>query len=130
MIAISYALVPVVVLVALLALLAVFQIALAAGAPFGRFAWGGKSSVLPSRQRLGSVVSVVIYAVIAVVALDRAGLIDILPDLLSRIAMWVVVGFFALSIIPNLMSSSRAERSVMVPVTALLAVLSLLVALG
>lgn len=117
-------------LVVVLALLAVFQLALAAGAPLGRFAWGGQNRVLPPRMRIGSVVSVVVYALFAVLALDRAGQIDIVPDLVSRIGMWVVFGYLVLSIVPNLLSKSRSERLVMVPVTALLAVLALLVALA
>jgi hypothetical protein len=116
--------------VALLSILAVFQLALAAGAPLGRLAWGGQNRVLPTRMRIGSVASVAVYALFAVVALDRSGLIDVLPDLVARIAMWVVFGYLVLSIVPNLLSKSPPERAVMVPVTALLAVLALLVALG
>ena len=117
-------------LVIILAILAVFQISLAAGAPLGHLAWGGQNRVLPRRIRMGSVASVAIYALIALVALDRAGQIDLLPDLVSRIAMWVVFGYFVLGILLNLASKSRAERAVMVPVTALLAVLALVVALA
>ena len=50
-------------LTVLLALLAVFQLALALGAPLGHFAWGGAHRVLPRRLRIGSLVSIVIYAV-------------------------------------------------------------------
>jgi hypothetical protein len=117
-------------LVALLAILAAFQLSLAAGAPLGRLAWGGQNRILPTRMRIGSLASVVVYAVIAVLALDRAGEIDALPELVSRIGMWVVFGYLVLSILPNLASKSRPERAVMVPVTALLAGLALLVALG
>ena len=42
----------------LLAGLAVFQVALIAGAPLARFAWGGQHRVLPTRLRIGSAVSV------------------------------------------------------------------------
>jgi hypothetical protein len=114
----------------LLATLAAFQLSLAAGAPFGRLAWGGQNRILPTRMRIGSLASVAVYAVIAVLALDRADLIDVLPDLASRIGMWVVFGYLVLSILPNLASKSRPERAVMVPVSALLAGLALLVALG
>ncbi|MGW0502713.1 hypothetical protein [Micromonospora sp. NPDC003241] len=117
-------------LVVLLALLATFQITLALGAPLGRFAWGGGHEVLPRPLRLGSAVSVVVYAVIAVIALDRAGLIDVLAGSVARIAMWVVVGYTALSIVPNALSRSRSERAVMVPVSMALTALGLLVAIG
>ncbi|MEW9873186.1 hypothetical protein [Arthrobacter sp. HS15c] len=42
---------------ALLAALAVFQAALIAGAPLGRFAWGGQHDVLPAKLRIGSATS-------------------------------------------------------------------------
>lgn len=111
-------------------MLAVFQLALIGGAPWGRFGWGGQNRVLPARQRAGSAVSVLIYAVIAVIVLDRGGVVDVLPQPVSEIAIWVVFGFFCLSILPNLASKSRAEKFTMVPVTLVLAVLSLLVALS
>jgi hypothetical protein len=117
-------------LVSALAVLAVFQIALAARAPLGRFAWGGQNRVLPTRMRIGSIASVAVYAVIALLALDRSGLIDIVPDLASRIGMWVVFGYLLLSIVPNLLSKSRSERAVMVPVSVLLALLAFLVAIA
>ncbi|WP_100813256.1 hypothetical protein [Microbacterium lacus] len=36
--------------------LAAFQLALALGAPWGHFAWGGQHRVLPTGVRIGSVV--------------------------------------------------------------------------
>ena len=116
--------------VAILAVLAVFQIALAAGAPLGRLAWGGKNRILPTRNRIASLASVAVYALIALVALDRSGLVDVLPELVARIAMWVIFGYLVVSIVPNLLSKSPMERAVMTPVSALLAVLALVVALG
>ncbi len=117
-------------LVVILAALAVFQLALAAGAPLGRFAWGGQNRVLPTRMRIGSVSSVIIYALIAAVALDRVGQIDVVPDIVSRVAMWVVFGYFMVGIVLNLLSKSRSERAVMVPVTIVLTVLAFLVAVA
>ena len=54
--------------------LGAFQLALALGAPFGHAAWGGGSVDLTSSQRLGSAVSVVLYASAAAVVLARVGL--------------------------------------------------------
>ncbi|MFE6256596.1 hypothetical protein [Agromyces sp. NPDC057865] len=117
-------------LVVILSLLAVFQLALALGAPLGRFAWGGQHRVLPGRLRIGSLVSIVIYAIIAVLALDRAGLIDVVPDVVSTVGMWVVFAYFVIGIPLNAISRSKPERYVMTPVVTILAVLSLLVALS
>jgi hypothetical protein len=117
-------------LTVLLALLAVFQIALILGAPIGHFAWGGQHRVLPARLRVGSAVGIVIYIAIALVALDRAGTIDVFPTAFSAVAMWVVFAYFVLGIGLNAISRSKPERFTMVPVTIVLAVLSLLVTLG
>lgn len=117
-------------LVVILSLLAVFQLALAVGAPLGRFAWGGQHRVLPARLRIGSLVSIVIYAIIAVLALDRVGLIDVVPDVVSTVGMWVVFAYFVIGIPLNAVSRSKPERYVMTPVVTFLAVLSLLVALS
>jgi hypothetical protein len=119
-----------IVLTALLVVLAVFQLALALGAPLGHFAWGGTHRVLPPKLRIGSLVSIVIYALIVVIALDRSRVIDVVPDPVSTVGMWVVFGYFVLGIPLNAVSRSRPERFTMTPVVLVLAVLSLLVALG
>jgi hypothetical protein len=108
----------------LLAALAVFQLALVAGAPLGRFAWGGGSTVLPTRLRVGSAVSVLIYAVIAWVvaeAVREGG---------SDIGIWVLTAYFALGVVMNAASRSRSERMVMTPVVLLLAACCLVIALA
>ncbi len=115
----------------ILAALAVFQVALAAGAPIGRFAWGGQHEVLPSRLRVGSIVSIILYALFALVLLQRADLITLFDsDGFVQVATWVLFGYFLLGILMNGISRSRAERNTMVPVTLVLAALTLIVALG
>ena len=117
-------------LTVILAVLAVFQLALALGAPLGHFAWGGQHRVLPAKLRVGSAVSILIYVVIALLALDRAELIDVVPDPVSAVGMWVVFAYFVLGIPLNAISRSKPERYTMTPIVTVLAVLSLLVALG
>jgi hypothetical protein len=114
--------VPAVIAVVILALLAVFQLALAAGAPLGHYAWGGQHRVLPRNLRIGSVVSIAIYALIAAILL---GLVPF-----AEVGRWVVFAYFVLGIVVNAISRSKPERYVMTPVVTALAVLSLLVALG
>ena len=111
--------------------LAVFQVALALGAPLGRFAWGGQHEVLPTRLRIGSLVSVAIYAAIGAILLARAGVITLgIGDRAVEIAAWIVTAYFALGIAMNLASRSRPERLVMTPTCVLLAALSAVVALS
>ena len=114
----------------ILALLAVFQLALILGAPLGHFAWGGQDRVLPAGKRIGSAISILIYAFMTIVAWDRVGAIDIFPELFSQIAMWVIFAYSALGILMNAISRSKAERYTMVPVAIALSVLALIIAMG
>jgi hypothetical protein len=115
----------------ILAGLSVFQIALAAGAPLGHYAWGGQQRVLPTRLRVGSIVSVVLYALMAVIVLARADLISTgLSERVLQVATWVLAAYFLVGIPLNLASRSRPERLVMTPVVAVLGVLTAVVALG
>ena len=114
-----------------LGVLAGFQLALVLGAPLGHLAWGGRHRVLPRSLRIGSLVSIVIYALIAGVVLARAGLISLgLSEAAVAAVAWAVVAYFFLGIWLNLASRSKPERAVMSPAAALLCVLSAAVALG
>jgi hypothetical protein len=114
-----------VVAVVILAALAVFQVALVAGAPLGHFAWGGQYRVLPSRLRIGSAVSTVLYAVFAIIiwaAVTRSSAV-------GDIGIWVLTAFFGLGVLMNGISRSRPERLLMTPVVLVLALCSLVIAL-
>ncbi|OYW42879.1 MAG: hypothetical protein B7Z38_03445 [Rhodobacterales bacterium 12-64-8] len=112
------------------AALAVFQIALALGAPLGRFAFGGAHVRLPVGFRIGSVVSLFIYGACGAVVLDRAGAVDVMADDVSRVAVWVVAGFMSLGVAMNAISRSKPERFTMTPVALVLAVCAYVVALS
>ena len=115
---------------AALAGLAAFQAALISGAPLGRLAWGGQYDVLPARLKVGSAVSIVLYAVFGYVALAKA---DLVPPLggesVISTAAWVLTGYFALGVLLNAMSRSKPERAVMTPVALFLAAAYLVLAL-
>lgn len=114
----------------LLAGLAIFQLGLIAGMPLGRFAWGGQHPILPARLRFGSGMAILIYGALALVILDRADLIAILPNAWSGGAAWATVFYLALALALNMISPSRAERRLMAPVAALLLCCALVVAMG
>ena len=113
----------------LLAALAIFQASLIAGAPLGEYAWGGQQRVLPRRLRTGSAVSIVLYAVFAVVALAKVGVLDLFPGTpVVDIAMWVLAAYLVLGVPLNAISRSRKERFVMTPTALVLAVLAIVLA--
>ncbi len=114
---------------AVIGALCLFQLALALGAPWGRFAWGGQhEGRLPAGYRVGSVAGILVYAVFAGLALDRAGVIRVVPDAVSQIGMWVVFGVLVLGTLMNLISRSKPERYVMTPVALVLAILAGIIA--
>jgi len=116
-------------LLLLLAALAVFQVALIAGAPLGHFAWGGQHRVLPAKLRVGSVVSIVLYGIFALIILAKVGAVP-LDETVADVAMWVLCAYFVLGILMNAISRSKPERYLMTPVCVVLAAASLLVALS
>lgn len=111
--------------------LAVFQAALATGAPLGRYAWGGSHEhVLPPRLQLGSALAVPLLLGMALIVSIRAGLIY--PDLSAQMTWptWTVFLFMTMNTFANLRSGSRDERRVMGPLALLLAVLVAYVAIS
>jgi hypothetical protein len=115
----------------LMTALTVFQAALIFGAPLGHFAWGGQDRVLPVQKRLGSVISIGLYLVFTVVVVQRAGLAEVIPwPAVVDVGIWVLVAYFVLGIGLNAVSRSKPERWTMAPLCAVLAALTLVVALS
>ena len=117
-----------VVATAILVALAVLQASVAAGAPLGRFVWGGQHQTLPPRLRIGSAVSVLLYAGFALLLLSRAGVLPGGNTGFVIVSTWVLFAYFTLGILGNLSSRSQAERWTMVPTSAVLAAAALIVA--
>jgi hypothetical protein len=114
-----------------LAGLAVFQLALAAGAPIGTYAWGGAHTIIPPRLRIGSLVSVGIYGVIAAIILSKANILSLIsPSSVVNTGIWVIAAYFTLGILMNGISRSKAERNLMTPIVLLLAGLTIVIALN
>jgi hypothetical protein len=113
--------------------IAAYQVALAAGAPFGGAAWGGThSGTLPIGLRVASGVGAVLWGLAALISLRRVGLWSVLPfgRKFVRRATWVLVLLSSMSAIANFASQSAAERFVLAPIAAALAVLCFIVARG
>ncbi|GAA3010285.1 hypothetical protein [Actinokineospora diospyrosa] len=88
-----------------------FQLALAAGAPLGRAAWGGTAAELPTGLRVASGFAIVLWAFAAVVVLRRGGVIDSpLPPKVARVGTWVIVALLGAGALMNAASSSPWER--------------------
>ena len=109
----------------------VFQLALAAGAPWGQVAMGGKyPGRFPRQLRIAAVVQALVLVGLGVVVLTRAGLI--FPQWLSAATwlVWGVVAFSALALILNLITPSKWERILWAPVAAGMLLCSVIVAVS
>ncbi len=115
---------------ALFAILVGFQVALAAGTPWGRAAWGGGAAHLASGLRVASAISAVVLAAAALVVLRRGGhaVRSPLPDRWLRASTWVLTGYTALGVLANGASRSDIERNIWAPVSLVLAVTCAMVA--
>ncbi len=106
--------------------LGVFKLLLILGKPLGEYAWGGQNKVLPTKLRVASATSILLYVILAWVILAWSGVIS---SSTSRVwlytGMWILTVYFAAGVLLNLASRSKKERKVMVPVTATLATLYL-----
>lgn len=114
-------------LAALLLALVAFQVALAAGAPWGRAAYGGATARLAPRLRVASVIAAVVWSLAVVVVLGRGGVIG---SLFSDILIWIVVGLLGVGILANAATRSRIERAIWLPFSLVATVLAVIVALG
>ncbi|MDR7083000.1 hypothetical protein J2X01_002290 [Arthrobacter ginsengisoli] len=116
---------------AILAGLGIFQGALIGGVPLGRMAWGGQHAVLPARLRIGSAVSIALYALFAYTALARAELTPpVVNENATAVFVWALTAYFALGVVMNGISRSKPERLVMTPVALVLAALYLVLSLS
>ena len=107
-----------------------FQILLALGFPYGQAAWGGKHIKLPSHLRIASLFSAGVFVVASLFVLERAAILSILNNsTIVTIAMWILVALLGLNTLSNLASPSKLEKSIMTPISLILALLCLIVSI-
>jgi hypothetical protein len=119
-------------LVATTSIVSIFQIALALGAPWGAYAYGGaRVGKLPVGFRINSVVSAVVMVAIAGHYLAQLGVFTpILDPAGNSVVNWVLVVFTGLSAIANNITRSKLERAAWGIPTILMFIAALLVALN
>jgi len=81
--------------------------------------------------RVGSLISICLYALFAVIILESAGVTSVVAaDRISDVSIRVLTCYFLLGTLVNAVSRSKPERVVMTPVALTLSVLCLLVVWG
>jgi hypothetical protein len=113
------------------ALVIAFQVALAAGAPWGEYALGGRySGSLPRQMRVAAVAQAALLAALALLVLSDAGVV--LPSIAQTLPslIWLAVAFSGVSLVLNTITPSPRERMIWAPVALVMLLSSLVVALG
>ena len=113
--------------------LAVFQAALALGAPAGAYVFGGRAATddgrLPGGYRLAAAGAAVVLVLFGFVILARAGVVEsAASEQFLTIASWAIVAYMAINTAMNLAASTRVERYGFGSISAILVVLCSIVA--
>ena len=107
-----------------------FQILLALGFPFGQAAWGGKYKRLPPGFRIASLFSAGIMAFASIIVLEKAAIFSAINNsTVVTTGVWIFTAFLGLNTISNFISRSKWEKRIMTPVSLILSLLCLTVAL-
>jgi len=107
-----------------------FQLALAAGVPWGEYAMAGRfPGRFPVRMRIGAGIQATILILFALIVASRSGLYLSSWNQTSQSFIWLVVFISASSLLLNLITPSKWERIIWAPVAMLMLWCSLSVAM-
>jgi hypothetical protein len=120
----------IIIFTSLTAIAIIFQGCLAAGVPWGAASMGGRyPGKYPPKMRGVALLNMLILGFITAMVLSRANVMFPQLNSISRIGIWVIVGFFAIGTIMNTITPSKIER-IWAPVTFVQLITSLLIAIG
>ncbi|MFX3647864.1 MAG: hypothetical protein ACE3K2_28660 [Paenibacillus sp.] len=115
----------------LILIVILFQVALAAGVPWGEYAMGGKfPGKYPISMRFACIVQIAILAFMGIIVLSKAELLWPQWSVLARTATWFIVAYLVIGTILNLITKSVWERRIWAPVTFLMLITSVIVAIS
>ncbi len=112
--------------------MSLFQLFLSLGAPFGKFAWGGRYPLkLPFHLRVGSAITTIIY-IMGIMAVFVSTKIIHSEYLYTPagIVVSILSLLFLLSALGNSLSRSIPERKTMTPIALVLSALCFIIAFG
>lgn len=117
-------------LLSALGALALFHVLVMARVVPARVVWGGQLDVPKEGMIVLEVVALAVTLLFALIVAMKGDYITV-PGLrgVAKVGMWVVFGYFVLNVVGNLASVSSVEMLIFTPVTILLAILALRLAL-
>ena len=92
--------------------------------------WGGRLKSEKEMVRF-EIFSILINSLFVIVTLTQMNLLTIdMPKNVITYSLWLMTGLFLLNILGNVTSKNRLEKRLFTPITILLAIFSLILALG
>ena len=108
---------------------AIFQLALVLGAPWGELTMGGRwRGRLPPKVRLIAVFSIVLLCCFSTIIFARSNYDVPLFESHARPLAWVVVGYCVIGSLANIITPSKRERQLWLPILLTMLASSLAVA--
>jgi len=115
----------------LFSLVTALYILLALGLPYGEYAMGGKYKILPKKERIISVISVIVQAFAIFILLQAGNVIRTgFPDKTANFLCYFFAVYLSLNVFMNLLSKSKKEKLVMTPLSLVIAICFWLTALN
>ncbi|MFI5139363.1 MAG: hypothetical protein ACHQIM_16190 [Sphingobacteriales bacterium] len=116
-------------LLAILSLFILFHLLIISGAiPFG-VVWGGTLKD-KSQMLFFETISVIVNILLLSVAAIKAGILKIgVNSMVIQVILWIMFGLFLMNTIGNLFSNNHFEKLVFTPITLILSIFSLRVAM-
>ena len=92
--------------------------------------WGGKLNSIQEMYRF-EIFSILINALFVIVILKQMSFLTIdIPKKVITYSLWLMTGLFILNTLGNAISKNKLEKRLFTPITILLAIFSLILALG
>ncbi len=109
----------------------IFQLALIIGMPLGEYAMGGKfQGKLPFAMRVAAVIQILILFFFMIIVTTKSGWLFQQYYVYSKTAIWFVVAFSILATVLNLITPSKKERKIWAPVSIMLLICSVIIAIN
>lgn len=109
---------------------ALFQLALALGAPWGKIAMGGKfPGKFPVKLRIAAIFQILLLLFFVWIAFVKSGRMNPEWKSFADTMIWVVFGFSVMAAILNIITPSKMERLIWGPVAIILLITNLMIAL-
>jgi hypothetical protein len=115
----------------LFSIVLVLYVLLALGLPYGEYAMGGKYKILPKKERIICIISVIIQTFAIIILLQAGGVIWVgFLNKIANLSCYLFAVYLSLNVFMNLLSKSKKEKLYMTPLSFVIAICFWLTALN